>query len=110
MTRSLPRPHHPRAQHLNAGCRIQHAHADLFQQRIDLNQRVSSMAEQINAASTNIASLNYQIKQVELNGDDANDLRDQRDLALDALAAVTQVTYTEQPDKTVTVYLGAMNL
>ena len=90
--------------------RIQYAHANLFQQRVDLNQRVNSMAEQINAASINIASLNYQIKQVELNGDDANDLRDQRDLAIDHLAAITQVTYAEQSDKTVTVYVGSHEL
>ena len=86
--------------------RLQRAHADLTQQRTDLNIRVSSIAGQINSAASEIATLNFQIKQVELNGDQANDLRDRRDVLLDQLSGLAQITYTEQPDKTVTVYLG----
>ena len=86
--------------------RLQRAHADLTQQRTDLNIRVSSIAGQINSAASEIATLNFQIKQVELNGDHANDLRDRRDVLLDQLSGLAQITYTEQPDKTVTVYLG----
>ncbi|MBA4180996.1 MAG: flagellar hook-associated protein FlgK [Anaerolinea sp.] len=86
--------------------RIQRAHADLTQQRLDLNTRVISIADQVNAASEGIATLNFQIKQVELNGEEANDLRDRRDLLLDQLSSLGQITYNEQADKTVTVYLG----
>ena len=86
--------------------RLQRAHADLTQQRTDLNIRVSTIAGQINSASSEIATLNFQIKQVELNGDQANDLRDRRDLLLDELSGLAQINYSEQPDKTITVYLG----
>jgi len=86
--------------------RLQRAHADLTQQRTDLNISVSTIAGQINSASSEIASLNFQIKQVELNGTQANDLRDRRDLLLDQLSGLAQINYTEQSDKTVTVYLG----
>lgn len=86
--------------------RLQRAHADLTQQRTDLNVRVSTIAGQINAASAEVATLNLQIKQVELNGNPANDLRDRRDLLLDQLAGLANITYSEQADKTVTVYLG----
>ena len=90
--------------------RLQRAHSDLTLQRADLNQRVSGIADQINSAAEGIAALNFQIKQVELSGDVANDLRDQRDLLLDQLSTLGQVSYTEQQDKTVTVYLGNREL
>lgn len=86
--------------------RLQRAHADLSQQRADLNIRVSTIADQVNSSASEIATLNVQIKQVEMNGDEANDLRDRRDVLLDQLSGLAQVTYSEQPDKTVTVYLG----
>ena len=41
-----------------------------------------------------------------MNGDQANDLRDRRDLLLDELSGLAQINYSEQPDKTITVYLG----
>lgn len=86
--------------------RIQRAYTTLQQQRTDLNQQVGGIADRINAAATEIASLNFQIKQVELSGDKANDLRDRRDLLLDQLSGIAQVSYSEQGDHTVTVYLG----
>ena len=60
--------------------RVRGAHAQLTQQRADLNQQVTAAGEEINAYASEVASLNLQIKQVELNGDMANDLRDRRDL------------------------------
>lgn len=86
--------------------RIRRAWDQLDSLRKDLNQQVVLAAGEINAKAEEIARLNFQIKQVELNGDSANDLRDRRDLLLDELAGLAQISYAEQGDSTVIVYLG----
>ncbi|MCC6382844.1 MAG: flagellar hook-associated protein FlgK [Dehalococcoidia bacterium] len=86
--------------------RIQRASSTVSQQRADLNQKIDDVGQRVNAAASEIASLNFQIKQVELSGDRANDLRDRRDLLLDQLSGLAQTSYAEQADRTVTVYIG----
>lgn len=90
--------------------RIQRAHADLTSQRDDLNRGLGMITQRINAAATEIASLNFQVKQVELNGDMASDLRDRRDLLLDQLSGIGDISYSEQPDSSIVVYLGSHEL
>ena len=90
--------------------RVQRAYNDLQAQRTELDRQVGASANTINAAASEIAQLNFQIKQVELTGDHANDLRDRRDLLLDQLSETAQISYSEQPDHTVTVYLGSHEL
>jgi len=90
--------------------RLQRASSDIEAQRANLNVEVRAIAEEINAAAAEVASLNLQIKQVELNGDVANDLRDRRDLLLDQLSGLAGITYNEQEDSTVTVYIGSHEL
>ncbi len=68
------------------------------------------MADEINSYSNEIAQPNFQIKQVELNGDMANDLRDRRDVMLDKLSGIANVSYNEMEDTTVSVYLGSHEL
>jgi flagellar hook-associated protein 1 FlgK len=85
---------------------LQRAANDLTTLRADVNQDVISLQEQINSRSEEIANLNQQIVQVEATGDKANDLRDRRDLLLDQLSALGQVTYSENSDHSVSVYLG----
>lgn len=86
--------------------RIQRAYTQLSEQRADLNYQVDAVAQRINGAAEEIATLNFQIKQVELTGDKANDLRDRRDLLVDELSKLGKITYTEQSDTSLTVYLG----
>ncbi len=90
--------------------RVQAAYADLDLQRRNLNQQVRALADEINAHAREIASLNLQIKQVELNGDRANDLRDRRDLLLDKLAELASIQYAESETGEVSIYLGAHEL
>jgi len=90
--------------------RIQGAHAELTQQRTSLNQQVSALGNQINAIASEIGTLNLQVKQVELNGDMANDLRDRRDLLMDQLSEIADVQYSEAETGEVTVYLGSHEL
>ncbi len=90
--------------------RLQAAHSQLTQQRTDLNQEVAGIGNEINAYAGEIATLNLQIKQVELNGDMANDLRDRRDLLLDQLSKLADIHYSEADTGEVTVYLGTHEL
>jgi flagellar hook-associated protein 1 len=90
--------------------RIQRSYSDLESQRKDLNFQVRQMADEINSYAGEVAQLNFQIKQVELNGDMANDLRDRRDLMLDKLSGIANISYNEMEDSTVTVYLGSHEL
>ena len=90
--------------------RLQTAHAQLTQQRQDLNQKVTGIGEEINAKATEIAGLNLQIKQVELNGDMANDLRDRRDVLLDELSSLGSINYSEDETGSMSVYLGTHEL
>ena len=86
--------------------RVQGAHAELSSQRKNLNQQVSALGTEINAIASEIGTLNLQVKQVELNGDMANDLRDRRDLLMDRLSEIADVQYSEAETGEVTVYLG----
>lgn len=90
--------------------RLQSAHGQLTQQRTDLNQEVAGIGNEINAYAAEVATLNLQIKQVELNGDMANDLRDRRDLILDELSKLADIHYNEADTGEVTVYMGTHEL
>ncbi|MEO8538508.1 MAG: flagellar hook-associated protein FlgK [bacterium] len=90
--------------------RIQAAHEELNQQRLNLNQTVAGIGEQINAKASELAQLNLQIQQVELNGDMANDLRDRRDLILDDLSKLGNISYSEDDSGSMAVSLGAHEL
>jgi len=90
--------------------RLRAAHDELTQQRADLNQSVAGIAEQINSKASELASLNLQIQQVELNGDMANDLRDRRDLLMDDLSKLGNISYAEDASGSQTVYLGTHEL
>lgn len=73
----------------------------------DLDSQIRVGADQINDFADRIASLNVQIAQVELVGQRANDLRDQRDLLLDQLSSLVKVSYSETPEGAVNVFLGS---
>lgn len=84
--------------------------ADLATLRSNVNTQVVGLVDQINSKATQIASLNQQITMVEASGDKANDLRDQRDLLLDQLATLGQVSSSEEPNGSVDVYFGSHQL
>ncbi len=64
-----------------------------FQQ--DLNFEVKNKVDEINMLSAKVASLNQQIYQSELYGDDANALRDQRELCVDRLSELINIEAKE---------------
>ncbi|MGE5632530.1 MAG: flagellar hook-associated protein FlgK [Caulobacteraceae bacterium] len=63
----------------------------------DVNFTVKNKVSEINSLSEQIANLNKNIFSFELNGNKANDLRDQRSVLLDKLSSIVNITVNEMP-------------
>ena len=75
---------------------VQHASQQLWDMVIDINSSVDLKVSNVNQMTSEISSLNKQIVNIETGGTDhANDLRDRRDLLVDQLASVINITTTE---------------
>ena len=69
--------------------------SQLRQQQVDINLEIRSTVGMINSIGRQIASLNRQITVMELDGSNANDLRDRRALLLDQLSAFVNIDVRE---------------
>lgn len=78
--------------------------------RQSLDGDVKRLLSEVNRLSSEISNLNQQVARTELGDTPANDLRDQRDLLTDELAALIDVNVHEKPDGTSMVYMGGMIL
>lgn len=78
--------------------------------RKSVDDDVALTIEKVNIFSEEIASLNMQIARAELDGANANDLRDKRDLLIDQLSEFVDVNVAEQENGTATVYIGALTI
>lgn len=78
--------------------------ADLYSARQSLDFQIRQTVGEINSLSAQIAELNSKIVTAEVSGQNANDLRDQRDLALHELAARIDVTTVESATGAVSVF------
>lgn len=63
----------------------------------DVNFSIKNKVSQVNSLAEQIANLNKHIFGFELGGNKANDLRDQRNVLLDKLSSIVNVTITEMP-------------
>lgn len=61
------------------------------------NDEIKSTVEAINTIAEQVSSLNKQINVIEVNGGDANDLRDARALLVDELSKYINTSVTETP-------------
>ncbi len=82
----------------------------LSQQRTSSIDRLNSTVAGINQYASQIADLNGRIVTSESNGTMANDLRDQRDLQVDALSKLAGVRFFEQSNGSVSVVIGNSTL
>ncbi|SKB57460.1 flagellar hook-associated protein 1 FlgK [Lachnospiraceae bacterium] len=71
--------------------------ANLTREQEILNSEIKSQVDQVNEYSEQIAVLNKQINLIEIQGGTALDLRDQRNLVVDKLSKIVDVTVTETP-------------
>jgi flagellar hook-associated protein 1 len=88
-------------------CEILNFQADrLVHERISLVQQLGPLLNQINAHAAQIAELNREIQSMEASGQLANDLRDQRQLALTRLSELVGISYYTSGDGMINVTLG----
>ena len=64
----------------------------------DCNFEIKNQVDRVNAIAAEIASLTKQINTVEIGGSNANDLRDARNLMVDKLSEIINVSVEEAPD------------
>ncbi|MBR1691948.1 MAG: flagellar hook-associated protein FlgK, partial [Lachnospiraceae bacterium] len=65
--------------------------------QLEINTQINNKVDMINSYASEIASLSKQINVVELTGQKANELRDQRDLIIDQLSLIVDVDVQELP-------------
>lgn len=80
--------------------------ATLVQQRTEADHRVSTAVTEVNGLTAQIAKLNEQIVPLKLSGTSTGDLEDMRDLAIDRLAQLMNITYFQADDGAVEVSTG----
>lgn len=86
---------------------VQHAE-NIYEQiqtyQIDLNTQIQTKVDRINEIGDQIRELNNKINFYECTGrEHANDLRDERNLLLDELGGLIDITYREEPDGRVAI-------
>ncbi len=69
-------------------------------------EQASDMADQISRVSARVAALNKEIPNIEAGGQEASELRDERDRLLDDLSQMVGANSVEHKDGSVTVTLG----
>ncbi|MDH5740944.1 MAG: flagellar hook-associated protein FlgK [Nitrospira sp.] len=76
----------------------------LVETRRAVDVQIGVTISEVNGLTGKIAEFNSQIKSAEVSGQNANDLRDQRDLAVNELATRVEVLTLDRPDGTVSVF------
>lgn len=80
--------------------------ATLVQARSEADERVRASLVEVNSLTAEIAALNRQIVPLKLSGTSVGDLEDRRDLAMDRLSQLVNITYFEADDGHVEISTG----
>ena len=89
---------------------LNYLYDSLQRTQIEANQEIKTIANQINAYAQEIAAITRQINTYEVRGDNANDLRDQRELLVDKLSEFANVSTKEvETDHSVPQYIVKMD-
>ena len=89
---------------------LNYDHQQLTEFRGDADRQIKLAVTGVNSLTGRIAELNAQIAQVELTGEQANDLADQRDLLIDELNGTVKVSVAISPNGMAQVFLGSRML
>jgi len=81
--------------------------SDLNQLQNDLDSNIEGTVIEINTIAGEISDLNFKIGDIEKSGQNANDLRDKRDLYLKELSSMIDISTFEGNDGQVTVSVGS---
>jgi flagellar hook-associated protein 1 FlgK len=91
--------------------RAEAVYQGLSDYQVKMNLQISDTVDTINELSKSIYELNHQIRDVELAGtENANDLRDARNAALDELSSYLHITYDEDAESMVHVRTEGVEL
>lgn len=85
---------------------FQRINGSLHDLKSEANQSLEGIVSDVNNYTSQIASLNDQIKLIEIQGGRANELRDQRDQLVRELSGKVGITYIEQTDGTLNVSMS----
>ncbi|MBC7346628.1 MAG: flagellar hook-associated protein FlgK [Clostridia bacterium] len=88
---------------------LRHTHAQLTTIRNDLNALIGLKVEEVNTLARQIADLNKQIVTIKAAGISPNDLLDRRDLLLDELSKLVEITVTENDSGAIAVKLAGQS-
>ncbi len=72
----------------------------------DIDFQITTQVNEINQMAEEVASLNEKIQMVEINGANANDERDRRDLLVKKIGEKMNISHAEGKDGTVTIRAG----
>lgn len=89
---------------------VRRAHGELAARAGDLDAQVRQSVGDVNALTAQVAALNVQIVRAETDGREASDLRDARDLIIDRLSQIMDVTVQENAHGAVNLYSGGQIL
>ncbi|MHB8064215.1 MAG: flagellar hook-associated protein FlgK [Ruminiclostridium sp.] len=89
---------------------VNHIGAQLDKLQGDLNSEIQVRVDEVNSITNSIAQINKQIASQEINGDSANDYRDQRNVLLDRLSKICDAEPLEMQDGQIDVTLGGYYL
>ena len=90
--------------------KAQEVYRGLHEYQLNLDQQVRAMVGEINELVARINELNGIIRFGEMAGDNANDFRDQRNLALDRLSALIQLDVVHAPNGDIHLFTGGHEL
>ncbi|MFO7985609.1 MAG: flagellar hook-associated protein FlgK [Desulfatiglandaceae bacterium] len=90
----------------NLALNFERIHNDLSQIQNDMNSYVSQTVDGINFKAEQIAAINEKIVKIETSEGSANDLRDKRDVWVNELAKMIDITYHEEGNGSYTIKLG----
>ncbi|MGE5614014.1 MAG: flagellar hook-associated protein FlgK [Bacillota bacterium] len=85
---------------------INHLGAQLDRLQNDLNTEIMVRINEVNEITRQIAELNVTILKHEVNGDSANDYRDQRNTLIDRLTKLVKVDVVEMQDGQIDITVG----
>lgn len=74
------------------------------------NEEIRNIVPEINSLLSRIAELNKTIRDTEITGKSANDLRDDRDLLIDQLSKIVAITTRERDDGQVDILMGGVEI
>jgi flagellar hook-associated protein 1 FlgK len=90
--------------------KVRSTHAALVDNYADARGRAESMLTSMKDITERIAALNTEIKSLQVTGGAAGSLQDQRDMLIDDLSKITEITTSNQPNGTVDIFAGNLVL